>query len=288
MKLSLESFLAEISLSKSAPTVQAYGYDIAQFLAYLTSSGVKRITSIKGTHIIGYLGACKKEGKADASINRYFMAIRCYCLFLRRRKYISENLTEDIIAPKSALKAPYVPSIAEIELLLNAPSKDTQSGLRDRAILELLYSSGLRVSELCSLALEDLRSEGVHIACGKRAKTRTVPVTGSALEAINVYIETHRGKDSGPLFRTLMGKALNRQLLCKLVETYARKAGVSRVTPHTLRHACATHLLDNGADLRLIQEVLGHSSIASTQRYTHLSSNKMQSMFKQFHPRKGI
>jgi len=127
----------------------------------------------------------------------------------------------------------------------------------------------------------------VLVKCGKRSKTRTIPVTDSASKAIQAYIEKYRGRKAGCLFLTVLRKKLRRQLLCVIVSDYANKAGVEGVTTHTLRHACATHLLDQGADLRLIQEVLGHSSIASTQRYTHLSSNKMQEMFRQFHPRKS-
>jgi site-specific recombinase XerD len=152
-------------------------------------------------------------------------------------------------------------------------------------MLCLLYSSGLRASELCALEYEDFKRSSVTVRCGKRSKTRTVPITDEAMDAIMGYIDTYRGHEGGWLFQTMLGRQIRRQLLCAIVVEYAKKARVQGVTTHTLRHACATHLLDQGADLRLIQEVLGHSSIASTQRYTHLSSGKMQEMFKQFHPR---
>lgn len=283
---SLNSFIAELSLSKSAPTVDAYRYDIAKFLEYLSTKQVKRVSSIRPVHIIDYLGECKARGKSDASINRYYMAIRCFCRFLRRTKAIQNDLTEDIAPPRNNQKAPRIPTVDEIDKILTAPNRETESGTRDKAILELLYSSGLRASELCDLKLEDFKENGILVKCGKRSKTRTVPLTLQAAIAINVYIEKYRGKKPGYLFQTIMGKQMRRQLLCAIVTEYARKANVEGVTTHTLRHACATHLLDEGADLRLIQEVLGHSSIASTQRYTHLSSNKMQEMFHQFHPRK--
>ena len=283
---SLESFIAELSLSKSTPTVEAYRYDVSQFLEYLAIKKVKRISALKSLHIVEYLGDCKKRGKSDASINRYYMAIRSYCRYLRRAKRIQLDLTQDITAPKNIQKAPRIPTIEEVELILQQPDTDTEVGLRDRAILELLYSSGLRASELCDLQLNHVSEESVLVSCGKRGKTRTVPLTEAASQWITRYITEYRGTDKGYLFLTTMGKPLRRQLLCRIVSDYAEEAGVDEVTTHTLRHACATHLLDEGADLRLIQEVLGHSSIASTQRYTHLSSNKMQQMFKQFHPRK--
>lgn len=285
MHQSLNSYVAQLSLSKSVPTVEAYKQDIAGFLAYLNGKNIKRMSTIKPCHIIDYLGTCKTSGKSDASVNRYYMSIRSYCRFLRKTKAVSVDLTEDITPPKNSLKAPYIPTIEEVSKILHAPNLETESGARDKAMLELLYSSGLRASELCDLSLEDFKDTCIVVRCGKRSKTRTVPITQEACNAISSYIDTYRGKRPGFLFITLLGKKLRRQLLCSIVVYYANKADVLQVTTHTLRHACATHLLDQGADLRLIQEVLGHSSIASTQRYTHLSSNKMQEMFKHFHPR---
>lgn len=283
---SLESFIEQLSLSKSKPTVDAYRFDVATLLQYLSEKGIKRMSSLRPDHLISYLGYQKSRGKSDASIYRYHTAIRSYCRFLKRSKYLSEDLTEDINPPVSRQKAPYIPSISEIEAILKQPREDSESGVRDRAILELLYSSGLRASELCDLMFNDWQGDRVIIRCGKRSKTRTIPITENAQNAIQEYVNKYRGTKQGILFRTKLGKQMRRQLLCALVSEYAYKAGLEDVTTHTLRHACATHLLDEGADLRMIQEVLGHSSIASTQRYTHLSSNKIQQMFQNFHPRK--
>lgn len=285
MTESLDSFINNLSLSKSLPTVEAYRYDVTRFLDYLCSKGVKRLSTVKNTHVIEYLGWCKASGKSDASINRYYQAIRSYARHLKRHRLTANDLTDDITPPRSSQKAPRVPTQAEVEKLLVEPRIKSESGLRDRAILELLYSSGLRASELCDLTLEDFAGDQIRVKCGKRAKTRTIPITPEAAKWINEYIEKHRGREPGYLFVTKLGRQLRRQLLCAIVGDYARKIGLRGVTTHTLRHACATHLLDQGADLRLIQEVLGHSSIASTQRYTHLSSHKMQQMFQNFHPR---
>jgi len=282
---SLTSFINELSLSKSTPTIEAYKYDVSRFIEHLATKNIKRAGSIKPVHIIDYLGICKKTGKSESSINRYYMAIRSFCRYLRRNKTIAIDLTQDISPPRIHQKAPRIPTIEEVDKILSQPDIQTESGLRDRAILELLYSSGLRASELCDLQLHHVSQDKVMISCGKRGKTRTVPLTTEAFSWVEKYTAI-RGDKKGPLFQTIMGKSLRRQLLCAIVVDYAKKAGVEGVTTHTLRHACATHLLDQGADLRLIQEVLGHSSIASTQRYTHLSSNKMQEMFKQFHPRR--
>ena len=284
---SLASFIGQLSLSKSKPTVDAYRGDVARFMEHVQrSSKVRRPAALKPKHIEEYLGNCKLEGKSDASVNRYYMALRSYCKYLRRSKVVEFDLTEDITAPKNSIKAPRVPTVDEIGKLLEQPDTQTESGLRDRAILELLYSSGLRASELCSLQLHHIGPRKVMVSCGKRSKTRTVPVTAEAFAWVDRYITGYRGNERGALFLTIMGKPLRRQLLCAIVVGYAEKAGLEQVTTHTLRHACATHLLDAGADLRLIQEVLGHSTIASTQRYTHLSSSKMEEMFTHFHPRK--
>lgn len=284
---SVEDFIAQIALSKSAPTVQAYSYDVKQFVAFVMDRAkIRKTGALKPKHIVDYLGECKRSGKSDASVNRYYMAIRSYCRYLRRGRLVAFDLTEDVTAPKRSMTVPRVPTKREVEAILEQPNTVTESGLRDRAILELLYSSGLRASELCDLQLNHVGPRKVMVACGKRGKTRTVPMTDEAFEWVSRYIEKCRGSESGPLFLTVMGKAIRRQLLCAIVTGYAEQAGVDEVTPHTLRHACATHLLDEGADLRLIQEVLGHSTIASTQRYTHLSCSKMEEMFTHFHPRK--
>lgn len=285
MTETLESFISQLSLSKSKPTVDAYRYDVSKFLEHLASRNVRSIKTLKPTHIIDYLGTCKQQGKSDASINRYYMAIRSYCRYLRRSKLVAFDLTEDVDAPRIAQKAPRVPTVQEVQSILEQPNTSTHSGLRDRAILELLYSSGLRASELCALQIHHVGPRQVMVSCGKRGKTRTVPLTEEASDWVNQYIKKCRAGEKGILFATLMGKPLRRQLLCKIVVTYSEKAQIEDVTTHTLRHACATHLLDQGADIRLIQEVLGHSSIASTQRYTHLSSNRMEEMFNRFHPR---
>jgi integrase/recombinase XerD len=266
--------------NRSPKTLEAYTCDIVKFLEYLQSKGLKKVTQIKGQMIVSYLGYEKSLGKSDASLNRYYMSIRSFLRYLRIRKIITEDLLLEVPTPRIQKKAPYVPTVSEIEAILAIPASR-----RDKAILELLYSSGLRASELCDLDIRDTSGFQIMVRCGKGGKTRTVPLTQQAYNTMAEYIQ-ERGTQPGPLFQTLMQKKLRRQLLSKIVTSYAKKAGIEGVTTHTLRHACATHLLDQGADLRLIQEVLGHSSIASTQRYTHLSSNKMQEMFNKFHPRK--
>jgi len=284
MLKTLSDYEADLTLNKSKPTVNAYLSDVAQFMKYLKFLGVKRLSSLKPAHITNYLGGLKLDGSSDASLNRYYMSIKSYCRFLRKIKAILTDFTEDVPVPRIQVKAPMVATHDQIHSLLAQPDVESECGLRDRAILELLYSSGLRASELCALKLKNINNKQVVVSCGKRGKTRSVPMTHSAQKWVEKYVEVYRGHETGPLFKTKMGKALNRQRLNEIVTRYAKKAHIEGLTTHSLRHTCATHLLDRGADLRLIQEVLGHSSIASTQRYTHLSSNKIQEMFHNFHP----
>ncbi len=286
MQVLLQEYKEQISLSKSRQTVEAYVNDVARLLEYLQVKGVKRVNQLKGQMIVSYLGYQKSLGKSDASLNRYYMSIRSFFRYLRITKVLTEDLCLDVSAPMVKQKAPYVPSLCEIEVILSKPDTSTAAGKRDKAILELLYSSGLRASELCDLDIRDVLGMQITVKCGKGGKTRTIPMTQQAYETIGQYIQ-ERGTQAGVLFQTCMGKKLRRQLLSRIVTNYARKAGIEGITTHTLRHACATHLLDQGADLRMIQEVLGHSSIVSTQRYTHLSSTKIKDMFNQFHPRKS-
>jgi site-specific recombinase XerD len=192
---------------------------------------------------------------------------------------------DTVAKPKHERTEQRIPTRDEIERLLNAPDCDDWEGIRDKAMMELLYSSGLRASELCALELKDIGDAQVFIAKGKRSKARMVPMTETASECVQQYIERCRGEDKGLLWQRINGLPLSRIDLFGIVVKYAKKAALDNISPHTLRHACATHLLDAGADLRLIQEVLGHSSISSTQRYTHLSSQNVQSMFQKFHPR---
>jgi len=286
MRNFIESFRVELSLSKSEKTVEAYYGDIKKFVEYLRKKRIKEIKDVKHLHCVGYLVHSKALGLSEATVNRYFMSIRSFCKYLRKNKLIEDNFVEYVTVPKVSKAVTRVPTIEEVERILCQPDLEEEDGVRDRAMLELLYSSGLRASELCNLRVEDVGPTSVRVVSGKRDKTRTVPITEEAWTCIAKYIGRYRLRESGYLFKTIQGKKMSRLSLCKLVRRYAKSAGVERVTTHTLRHACATHLLDGGANLRVIQEILGHSSIASTERYTYLSSVQLQSVFHQFHPRK--
>lgn len=283
----LAGFWNETSLTHDTSTVEGYDYDVKKFIEFLQFRNIKTTGKIQSIHITDYLASCKKNGKVEASVRRYYMSIRCYCRFLYRNGLVSKDLTYDIKAPKLKLVMPKIPTKQDIEMLLSMPDTTTNDGLRDKAILELLYSSGLRASELIDLQIDDVQDTQIRVSCGKGGKTRVIPLTDEAKDWINEYIQQVRGIADGYLFVTSIRPKMNRALLARVVKLYAKRAKLPYVTPHTLRHSCATHLLEQGADLRLIQEVLGHASMSSTQRYTQLSSVKMDEMFHKFHPRKA-
>ena len=289
MNEALLSFNESLALSLTDLTRKAYCFDVARFLQFLQEKSVKKLCTIKPLHVISYLSTLKSKHMQDSTINRNFMSLRAFDKFLLRNKLIEEKITDGIQSPKNQQKAPKILTKEEVIRILEQPILSSVIGLRDRAMLELLYSSGLRASELCGLDLDDYRQGSIRIKSGKRGKTRTIPITATADTFIRDYIqESRKSNYTQALFLTSQGKRIRRQLLCKTVTLYALDADIEDVSTHTLRHACATHLLDNGADLRLIQEVLGHSTIASTERYTHLSNAQMSSRFEQFHPRREV
>jgi integrase/recombinase XerD len=278
-----DAYLGSLSLSKSKGTVQAYGTDLRLFLRYLEDRKIRMATKVQACHIEGFLGYAKQLGRSDATLNRYYMSIRSFTNWLRKSKVLTEDIAIDITKPKLEVSAPRVPTRDEIQRILAATDCEYCRGIRDRAILELLYGSGLRASELCDLKDGDIHLDKVFVAKGKGSKARTVPITASTSFWVEQYIEYCREDDGTPwLWQRMKGDRLTPGDLFVIVERYAKRAGVPEVTPHTLRHACATHLLEAGADLRFIQLLLGHSSISSTQRYTHLSSQSLQEMFKRF------
>lgn len=286
MSETLESFTSQLCISKSETTTSCYSVDVMKFLIYLSDRNVKRAKALRSMHVQDYLGKCKSEGKSNSSISRYYMSIRSYSRFLFKNKITDHDFTLDVEPPKYGFKAPRIPTEEEVVAILNAPDTDTEEGIRDRAILELLYSSGLRASELCNVKILDVGNRCITVDFGKGGKTRTVPISRESEKWIKLYV-VNRRHDSHWLFLTRLGRQMSRQLIFNLVDRYSKKCGVPEVSPHTLRHSCATHLLNRGADLRFIQEMLGHSSIMSTQRYTHLSSQSMNQKFEMFHPRES-
>lgn len=282
----LHYLAAERGLARN--TIIAYEQDLVAFLQFLKNVPIDDLAQVKQEHIISFL-ASLKEDYADATLARMLIAIKVFFRFLVMEKVLLNNATQNLVSPKLEKILPEVLSNQEVERLLLQPDPSSALGARDRAILEVLYASGLRVSELCSLGLYDVDDTFVRVM-GKGSKERVVPIGRKAIEAIDYYLaqfpRTNENDPKPPLFLSKMGRQMDRITVWKMIKAYAKKAGIQKnISPHTLRHSFATHLLDNGADLRIIQEMLGHADISSTDRYTHVSQKHIQNAFHTFHPR---
>lgn len=274
---------AEKGLAKN--TILAYGSDIRAFLIHLAEHQ-QELNALEEPQIREYFQTLHDVNYASSSISRVFIALKMFFRFLKREGHIAFDPVCLMQQPKVWQLIPDVLSEAEMDRLLTAPDSTQPEGARDRAILELLYSSGLRVSELCALQIKDVDDTTVKVF-GKGSKERLVPINKPALAAIDHYLGNFREENTLQyLFLGKKGRPISRQLVWKMVKEYAIKAGIKKtISPHTLRHSFATHMLDHGGDLRVIQEMLGHASIASTDRYTHISKSRLLNVFDLCHPR---
>jgi integrase/recombinase XerD len=279
------SFYLSVERGLSNHTVEAYLRDITQFEAFLKRHG-ESLLSTKESLLASYLEELSKT-QAPASICRALAALKVFYRFMQKEGAVKASITSQIDSPKLWQKIPSVLSEEELSELLNQPDTTTADGARDLAFLELLYSSGLRVSEACNLKIHDIDDNACRVI-GKGSKERIVPIGQKALEAIDVYLIKHRINCTNPyLFAGKKQGPIDRTGIWKRIKNYAKAAGIQKnVSPHTLRHSFATHLLDHGADLRVIQELLGHSSIATTDKYTHVGKSSLLKRFTDFHPRK--
>ncbi|HGJ67048.1 TPA: site-specific tyrosine recombinase XerD [bacterium] len=282
--------LVERGLSEN--TITSYRIDLndfAEFIGTLDQS-TDSLEKVKYDDIAKYLAHLGNLELASSTIDRRMDSLRIFYKFLTAERFIKENPTDMIEPLKSWSKLPTVLSIAEVQLILDQPDMSTALGLRDKAMLELMYASGLRVSEVVDLRLNDINSEIGYVRCiGKGNKERVVPVGSKALFAIKSYIESGRQQLNPKedwLFVNYKGDKLSRDGIRRIIQTIAKSVGIDKpISPHTLRHCFATHLLENGADLRSLQEMLGHASISATQRYTHINSERLRQIHSRFHPR---
>ncbi|HHY41399.1 MAG TPA: site-specific tyrosine recombinase XerD [Thermoanaerobacterales bacterium] len=290
----LDSFLEYLSVERGLAknTIEAYKRDLKSYIYFLRKKNIIDINSSNRAIIVAYLLQMQKSGKASSSISRTCAALRSFYQFLFREHVISEDPTIDLDTPKLEQRLPKVLNTEEVEKLLSQPDITTPLGLRDKSMLELLYATGMRVSELISLSVEDVNLETGFLRCmGKGSKERIIPVGSIALEYLKEYLSSVRkqllnGKESKKLFFNRQGNPMTRQGFWKIIKKYSKQAGIyKKITPHTLRHSFATHLLENGADLRAVQEMLGHADISTTQRYTHLTQNRIKQVYDKTHPR---
>ena len=291
----VDEFLAWIQLERglSENTVISYENDLCQYGGFLEAIACRSWDDVDESVTGRFLEYLTEENSETATLARKLSALRGFSAF-REREHGSRSLTEIVRGPRNRRKVPTSLTIDETRKLLEAPSQATPHGLRDRAILEMLYSSGLRVSELTGLLLQsiDLENRFVRVF-GKGSKERLVPVGGRALEAFRNYLQAGRpqlvkAKTGSEVFLSQWGSAISRKTVWLLVKTHAQRAGLSKsVKPHMLRHSFATHLLEGGADLRAIQEMLGHADISTTQIYTHVLEERLHRLVTEHHPLAG-
>jgi integrase/recombinase XerC len=282
------AFLRYLAAERAASghTVRSYRADLLDCVAFLERRGLGALPDADARVIRGYLADLHARGLARTSIARRLAALRSFFRFLVRRGRAKANPAREVRTPSLPGRLPAHLPIDQSEALFRQPFGDDEAGRRDRAILEALYASGARVAELAGLNLEDvdLREGSVRVM-GKGRKERIVPLGTKAVEALRAYLGAREGT-RGPVFRNVRGGRLTVRSLHRIVRARARAAGLAgRVTPHTLRHTFATHLLDAGADLRLIQELLGHARLGTTQRYTHVSADRLARVYDAAHPR---
>ena len=294
MLLYVEQFLDYISLERglSENTRQAYRNDLVLFVRFLTKAHITEVSVVKRKDVLEFLMAAKTEGLATSTISRRLVAIKVFFRYLVNEHVLRENITETMDSPKLWKILPDTLSEEEVERLLQQPESKTLIGKRNRAMIETLYGAGLRVSELINLQVDDLHLSERYIRCiGKGRKERLVPIGSRACEQLVLYIETVRPIFNPPverrtLFLNKYGEGLSRQAVWQMIRKLAIDAGIAKkVSPHSLRHSFASHLLAHGAPLRVIQEMLGHADIATTQIYTHVDADRIKSIHQQFHPR---
>ncbi len=291
MQLFLEYLTVELGLS--ANTRQAYERDLRLFCKTLGFKNSDALVNVSREQITGYMTQLKEKGLAAATIARKLAAIKAFYRFMTAEGYMDANPAEVVEAGTKGIKLPRVLSEDEVLRLLNQPDITSAEGFRDRTMLEVLYATGMRVSELINLTLErvDLNMKYI-IAFGKGSKERIVPLGSVAAEFLQQYLEkvrpklTHEDRNTNIVFLAFGGHELTRQRFWQIIRAYGRKANINKaLTPHILRHSFATHLLDNGADLRSVQELLGHSDISTTQIYTHLTNKRLRDIYAKAHPR---
>lgn len=294
-KILLDRFLAHILLDRglSSNTQCAYGNDLGRYLSFLCDRDIKDPTSIRYQDIRDLIFTLSSLGMSASSLARNLTSIRMFHRFLIEAGLTDDDPTEHIDLPRKSKSLPTVLNIEEVDLLMAQPDLQTSKGIRDRAILEFLYATGARVSELVNVRPSDFSfEEGWVRLFGKGSRERLVPVGELSLKYIRHYLERERtirrkaGRGGDTLFLNMRGEPISRVAVWKIIKTYTVQAGIRKnVSPHTLRHSFATHLLEGGADLRSVQEMLGHTDISTTQIYTHLDREYLKEVIRTFHPR---
>jgi len=293
MDVQLEQFIIYLNEVKhsSENTLSSYRRDLRKFLDYLRGIGIDELGEVSAVTMQAYMLELEKSGLASATVSRNIAAVKSFYSYLFRFSRVPFNPAEDLKAPKVTRKAPELMSIEEVSLLLAQPGSDSSKVIRDKAMLELLYATGIRVSELVSLTLDDVNIVSGYIKCTRRGRTRIIPFGRMARTALVDYMENARaGMIDDPeqkvLFVNCSGSPMSRQGFWKILKSYARAAGIKAdITPHSLRHSFAAHLLENGADLRSVQEMMGDSETTAVQNYLKKNNARIRDVYLQTHPR---
>lgn len=273
----------------SGNTIASYKRDLVKLVNYFSEIGCENIKDVNSTDLNSYVIRLEKLKMSTATISRNIASIKSFFMFLFKKGVIDNDCAESLKPPKIEKKLPEILSVEEINLLLEQPSRNTPKEIRDKAMLELLYATGMRVSELVNLKFEDVNLTLSFIVCRDNGSERVIPIENAARNALEIYIRDYRDgmcQNNDYLFTNLQGTPMTRQGFWKLIKAYAKKAGINKdITPHMIRHSFASHLVTNGADLKAVQEMLGHSDISTTQIYLKSRQSKLKEEYEKAHPR---
>ena len=294
MKCEIEEFIGYLHNTRgtSKNTEVSYERDLRKMEQFLIGEGIESVDQVTPTLLNAYILLMERKKFAPSSISRSIASIRAFFQYFCQKNGWKENPAEILKAPKIEKKMPGILTIDEVDLLLKQPKESTAKGIRDRAMLELLYATGIRVSELINLTLNDINLKLGYLSCSKSEKERVIPFGSTAKKAVEHYMEGAREEllgeqKSALLFLNCSGGSMSRQGFWKVLKSYAKAAGIEQdITPHTLRHSFAAHLVQNGADLKSVQEMMGHSDISTTQIYMNINMNKIRDVYMKAHPRR--
>lgn len=278
----------------SKNTIASYKRDLVKLNNYLTDSGCNEISQITNTNLNSYVLMIEKQGMSTATVSRNIASIKAFFLYLLKQGVIKDDPSDMLKPPKIEKKAPMVLTVEEVNLLLEQPNGTTPKEIRDKAMLEMLYATGIRVSELINLKVKDVNLSMNFLQCHDNNKDRVIPFTNETKEALENYLKNAREvmckEDQEILFTNCQGSPMTRQGFWKIIKYYSAKAGIKKdITPHTIRHSFAMHLVNNGADLKSVQEMLGHSDISTTQIYMRANANtKLKEVYEKTHPRAHV
>ncbi len=293
MEKEIDAFIIYLRdvMKKSENTQLSYRRDLTKLRLFLEDKGITEISTVKEENLTEYIRAMEAKDFKAATISRNIASIKAFYHFLQKEGLVREDVSEHLQAPKIEKRLPGIISVEEVSRLLAQPSGNTPKELRDRAMLELLYATGIRVTELITLKVGDVNLSLGQLVCHDGSRKRVIPFGQKAKKALMQYLQNARqallkNEDSGVLFVNCTGNAMSRQGFWKLIKGYAEKAGIQEeITPHTLRHSFAAHLVENGADLKSVQEMLGHSDISTTQVYAAMNQNHLRGVYAKAHPR---